>query len=272
MIAPNARPKTSSSTLEASFAPIHDATSMVGQDRAARRRGRAALLPEARDRGERLREHADAAGGVRDRRRQAEHHEQRHDQERAAARERVDQPARDPAADQDRDLAQRRQRQSSFSCRASRAGVTPKCWYARSGRDAPARRAVEEALLDQERLVDVLDRVAVLADRRGQRVDVRPGRRRTSRSARAGAARSMRSKPALVDLEPAEREARELARDRAPRRRPRAKSRTRRSRRFAMRGVPRERCAISLRAVRVDRDAEDARAARAGSARRSVGG
>ena len=41
-----------------------------------------------------------------------------------------------------------------------------------------------------------------------------------------------------------------------------AKSRTRRSRRLAMRGVPRERCAMLRRAVRVDGHAEDAGRAR----------
>ena len=41
-----------------------------------------------------------------------------------------------------------------------------------------------------------------------------------------------------------------------------AKSRTRRSSRLAMRGVPRERCAISRGALGVDRHAEDAGRAR----------
>ena len=38
-------------------------------------------------------------------------------------------------------------------------------------RDAAARRALEKADLDEKRLVDVLDRVALLAERRGQAAD-----------------------------------------------------------------------------------------------------
>src|SRR5688572_26534624 len=37
--------------------------------------------------------------------------------------------------------------------------------------DPPARRALQETLLDEERLVEVLDRAALLADRRGDRLD-----------------------------------------------------------------------------------------------------
>ena len=37
------------------------------------------------------------------------------------------------------------------------------------GRGAAARRSVDEAVLQQVRLVDVLDRVRLLADRRGER-------------------------------------------------------------------------------------------------------
>ena len=48
-------------------------------------------------------------------------------------------------------------------------------------RHAAARRAIEEADLDQERLVDVLDRVAFLADRRGDACRARPDRPRTCR-------------------------------------------------------------------------------------------
>src|SRR5512133_3549981 len=41
----------------------------------------------------------------------------------------------------------------------------------RGGRDASPRGAVQEAVLDQERLIDVLNGVALLADRRGNRVE-----------------------------------------------------------------------------------------------------
>src|SRR5262245_31999315 len=79
-------------------------------------------------------------------------------------------------------------------------------------RHAAARRAVEVALLDQERLVDVLDRAAVLADRRGERVEpdrsaaVLLDERAEQRPVHAVEAR-------FVDLEARQREARELARD-----------------------------------------------------------
>src|SRR5262245_60931505 len=80
-------------------------------------------------------------------------------------------------------------------------------------RHAAARRAVEVALLDQERLVDVLDRAAILADRGGERVqpDGSPAvfldERTQERAVHAVEA-------GLVDLETREREAGELARHR----------------------------------------------------------
>ena len=48
-------------------------------------------------------------------------------------------------------------------------------------RDAAARRALEESELNQERLVDVLDGVGLLAGRRRQAARARPARRRTCR-------------------------------------------------------------------------------------------
>ena len=48
-------------------------------------------------------------------------------------------------------------------------GSRPRCAEARRGRAAPARRALEEAALEQIRLVDVLDRVRLLADRDRER-------------------------------------------------------------------------------------------------------
>ena len=46
--------------------------------------------------------------------------------------------------------------------------------------DAPARRARQEALLDQVGLDDILERAALLADRGREALDARPGRRRIS--------------------------------------------------------------------------------------------
>ena len=55
---------------------------------------------------------------------------------------------------------------------------------------APARRALEEPALQQVGLVDVLDRVGLLADRDRERGQARPGRRRTAcRRRRAGRGR-----------------------------------------------------------------------------------
>ena len=61
---------------------------------------------------------------------------------------------------------------------------------------AAARRALDEAELEQVRLVDVLDRVRLLAERRRRASTARPGRRRTSRrSSRAARGRSARDRP-----------------------------------------------------------------------------
>ena len=128
------------------------------------------------------------------------------------------------------------------------------------GRDAAARGAHEEALLEQIGLVDVLDRVGLLAHGDRQRAEAHRARRRTSRRSRGGsrgrAGRARRRPPRA---------------GRAPRRRRRAsmwpaprtsaKSRTRLSRRLATRGVPRERAAMRLGARGVDLHLEDARRA-----------
>ena len=47
-------------------------------------------------------------------------------------------------------------------------------------RHAAARRAVEQAKLHQVRLVDFFDGVFFLAERRGNRIQARPGRRNIS--------------------------------------------------------------------------------------------
>src|SRR5262245_44086291 len=49
--------------------------------------------------------------------------------------------------------------------------LAPEVAPGRRRRDAPARRAHEESLLDQEGLDDVLERVALLAERGGEAVD-----------------------------------------------------------------------------------------------------
>src|SRR6266545_5817752 len=74
----------------------------------------------------------------------------------------------------------------------------------RRERDAPARRAGEVPLAHEEGLVDVLDRVALLADRRGDRVD--PHRAAAERVEDDGEDAAVhRVEPPLVHLEPRER-------------------------------------------------------------------
>ena len=128
------------------------------------------------------------------------------------------------------------------------------------GRHPPARRALQEAFLDQERLVDVLERAAVLADRGGDRLDA---------GGTALVVLDQRDQDLAVDLVEAELVDLEQSRARAAPRRRRcepspstcAKSRTRRSRRLAMRGVPRLRPAIVELPSLVERDREQARRA-----------
>ena len=125
---------------------------------------------------------------------------------------------------------------------------------------AAARRALHEALLDQEGLDDLLDRVARLRERRGDGLD-----------ADRAAAEALGDQAEIAPVELVEAERIDLEPAAAPCRRPcasiastpstAAKSRTRRSSRVAMRGVPRERRAISVRAVGGEGDAEDAGAA-----------
>ena len=65
----------------------------------------------------------------------------------------------------------------------------------RQRRDPAARRALQEALLDQEGLDHVLDRVALLADRGGEVVQARPGRRRSWWITASSSLRSITSRP-----------------------------------------------------------------------------
>ena len=125
----------------------------------------------------------------------------------------------------------------------------------------PARRALQKALLDQIGLDDLLDRVARLGQRRGDRLDAdRPAA--VILGDRRQIAPVQRIEPARVDFEPLERLVGDLAVDWRRRPSTMAKSRTRRSSRPAMRGVPRERRAISLAPSVGHADAEHARAAR----------
>ena len=79
---------------------------------------------------------------------------------------------------------------------------------------APARRALDEAELQQVRLVDVLDRVRLLAERRGERREAdRPAVELVGDRAQQLARLAVEA--LLVDLEQLERLARDLGRDRA---------------------------------------------------------
>ena len=111
---------------------------------------------------------------------------------------------------------------------------------ARRRRGHPAaRRAGDQALLDEERLVHVLDRLGLLADADGQRRQ--PDRaaaellgRAASRMARSTLSRPRSSTPNSGSP------SRAVASSIVPSPRTSAKSRTRRSSRLAMRGVPRD--------------------------------
>ena len=111
------------------------------------------------------------------------------------------------------------------------------------GGDAPSRRPRHEALLDEVRLVDLLDGPGVLADGHGNGSRRRPGRRRTSPSRTVRMRASMSSKPASSTSR-ALRAWSATAWLTRPSPGPAAvstsaKSRVRRNSLFAMRGVPR---------------------------------
>ena len=114
----------------------------------------------------------------------------------------------------------------------------------RGGHPAPGG-ALEEPFLQEVGLVDVLDRLGLLPDRHRQRRQADGRRRRTYGTGRIEDGPVDLVEAPLVDLE--QREGVPGARRRSRRRRPgtSAKSRTSRSRRLAMRGVPRARTAIS---------------------------
>ena len=127
---------------------------------------------------------------------------------------------------------------------SSRPGAAPTCARPSFVIDAAARRALDEAELEQVRLVDVLDRVRLLAERRRRASTARPGRPRTCSTIVRSSSRSIRSSPAWSTSSSSS-ASRAIAVVIEPSCRTCATSRTRRRMRFAMRGVPRERRAIS---------------------------
>ncbi len=130
----------------------------------------------------------------------------------------------------------------------------------RGGRHPPARRALDQAQLEQIGLVDVLDRVLLLADRdRERREPDRAAAELLADRAQDLAVEAVEAE--LVDLEQLERRVRRVRRDDARPSRTSAKSRTRLSSRLATRGVPRLRSAIALAPSVVELDLEDPRRA-----------
>ena len=114
----------------------------------------------------------------------------------------------------------------------------------RRGGHPPAGRADEEALADEERLVDVLDGLGRLADARWPGWTGPPARPRSARTARrARPGRPCRGRARRPRRWPGPALAASWSTVPSPR--TSAKSRTRRSSRLAMRGVPRARRAIS---------------------------
>ena len=88
-----------------------------------------------------------------------------------------------------------------------RGGASPRCAHA-AGRGHPAPRGTgQEALAHQERLGDLLDGLALLAHRDGQRAHARPGHRRTGgRARRARHGRGGRDRTRRPRTAPAPRE------------------------------------------------------------------
>ena len=140
----------------------------------------------------------------------------------------------------------------------------------RGGHPAP-RGAHQQALLHQERLVHVLDRLGLLADADGQRRQARPGRRRSGAQMASRMARSTLSRPSSSTPNRARPVVGRGLGRRCRRPRTSAKSRTRRSRRLAMRGVPRDRRAISAAPAGVEAARPGCRADRRTMASRSAG-
>jgi hypothetical protein len=120
-----------------------------------------------------------------------------------------------------------------------RAGCPGRGGGRRRRRHAAARRALQEALLDQVGFEHVLDGVARLADGGGEVVDAdRAAAELVDHRRQQLAVHDVEA--AVVDVEHQQRQIGDFLRDVAAALTS-AKSRTRRSRRLAMRGVPRER-------------------------------
>ena len=128
--------------------------------------------------------------------------------------------------------------------RPRRRGHQPQVRPGRRGGDPAARRAGHQARPHQERLGDLLDGLRLPRRRRPPAWTGRPGRRRSAgpapsaRPGRAGPGRSRRPRTAPARPWPPPCVT-------TPSPRTSAKSRTRRSSRLAIRGVPRDRPAIS---------------------------
>ena len=119
------------------------------------------------------------------------------------------------------------------------------------GRDAALRRPVDEPEPQQERLVDVLDRVDLLGQDGGQRGD--PDRSRGELLDDRGQQLAVgRVEPFVVDLHQAHAPIAAVASSTRPSPWTSAWSRTRLSSRLTMRGVPRPRRAIASHGGRVD--------------------
>ena len=126
------------------------------------------------------------------------------------------------------------------------------------GQQAAARRALQEALLQQERLDHLLQRVALLGQRRRQRVDADRAAAVVARRCSAdsgGRARRARARRPRAGSAPRS----AIAASTSPSPSTAAKSRTRRNSRIATRGVPRARRAISAAPSPVSAEAEHAR-------------
>ncbi len=122
-------------------------------------------------------------------------------------------------------------------------------------RDPSTGRAGEQPGADEERLGDLLDGLDLLADGDRERPDTdRSAAEAAHQGVEHGAVEPVEAE--LVDVVHGQRRLRDLGAHPIPSARTSAKSRTRRSSRLAMRGVPRERPAISAAPSGLQGDAE----------------
>ena len=142
---------------------------------------------------------------------------------------------------------------------ASLGASRPRCAYARGVATRPARGPLDEAALQQVGLVDVLDRVLLLAHGHRQRGEAdRPATELRADRVEDVAVQAVEAE--VVDLQQGQRSVGGVGVD-DPRPRTSAKSRTRLSSRLATRGVPRERARDRRCPALVQRAAQDRRAA-----------